>query len=320
MAGKTKLRKACEIALHDYMGLVPEESLLIVADWNQREIGLNLFEAGKEMTEEAFYIEMKPRGTNGQEPPEQVAELMKSVDVVVCPTTMSLTHTNARREASRLGVRVATMPGITEDTLVRCLSADYQTIVQTTKKVADVMKKATEMRVVTDQGTDITFSVKSRRILQSTGVMRNIGESGNLPSGEVYCAPKEGKTNGKIVFDGSFAGIGLLKTPIKVAIKAGYASKITGKTEAKKLTTILEENGKEAFAIGEFGIGTNHKAILTGEILEDEKILGTVHFAFGNNVTMGGTNNVGLHIDGIITEPTVYADDVMIMDKGKLLL
>jgi leucyl aminopeptidase (aminopeptidase T) len=164
------------------------------------------------------------------------------------------------------------------------------------------------------------MNIDGRKIIPSTGVLKNKGESGNLPSGEVYLAPVEGSTNGVIVFDGSVAGIGILKNPIKIFIKDGFAEKFSGKSEAKQLQKMLDKAGKFGRAVAEFGIGTNYKAKITGHILEDEKVLGTVHIAFGNNLSMGGTIDVPIHIDGLIKKPTVLIDDVVIMDSGVLLI
>jgi leucyl aminopeptidase (aminopeptidase T) len=176
---------------------------------------------------------MKSREVNGQEPPEQIAELMKKFDVVVCPTTKSLTHTNARREAVKVGVRVATMPGITLSTMVRCLSADAKKVVEITKTVKSAMENGKEIHIISKNGTDVKMNIDGRKIIPSTGVLKNKGESGNLPSGEVYLAPIEGSTNGVFVFDGSVAGIGILKNPIKILVKDGFAEKFSGKSEAK---------------------------------------------------------------------------------------
>jgi leucyl aminopeptidase (aminopeptidase T) len=313
------LQKAANTALTDYLGVSSDETVLIVCDEERREIGLALFDAAKKLCHEALYIEMKERKVNGYEPPEQIADLMRNVDVVICPTTRSLTHTEARRHASKLGVRVATMPGITEDTMIRCLSADHSKIIELTESVAEKLKKVSNIRVTTKLGTDVLMPIRNRRVLSSTGVLRKIGESGNLPSGEVYLAPWEDKTNGVVVFDGSFAGVGLLNDPIKIHIKDGFAVKIEGNDEAKHLIRLFEAAGKESKAVAEFGIGTNYKAKLCGEILEDEKVLGTIHIAFGNNISMGGKISVNSHLDGLVKKPTVYFDSEKVMENGKLL-
>jgi leucyl aminopeptidase (aminopeptidase T) len=320
MAANTRLIKAARTALKDYLGLYEDETLLIVADENTFEVGSALYQAGKELCKEAFILQMKPREDNGQEPPDQIAELMKTVDVVVCPTTKSLTHTDARRNASKLGVRVATMPGITKDIMTRCLSADADEIVTLTNHLTKMLEKTREVRVVTKSGTDITMPIKGMNIIPSTGVLKKIGASGNLPSGEVFCAPVEGKTNGVVVFDGSIAGIGKLEEPVKVTVKDGIAVSFEGGKEAKMLETMLNKHGERGKWVAEFGIGTNPKAKITGQILEDEKAIGTIHIAFGNNISMGGTNNVHVHIDGLVKKPDLYLDGEMIMVRGKVVL
>ena len=315
-----KLDKACNVALKDYMGLSNEESLLVISDEQRREVGLALFEQGKLLAKEAFYVEMKSGEVNGQEPPDAIAQMMLQMDVVVCPTTKSLTHTNARRAASAKGVRVGTMPGITSEIMARCFSADYTKIIQTSDLVSEKLTPASKVVVETKSGTYLVLPMKDRRVITSTGVLRNKGEGGNLPSGEVYLAPWEHQSNGVLVVDGSVSGIGLVKDPIYIEIVNGYAVRITGKEEADKLNKMLDAVGPDARAVAEFGFGTNYKAKICGQILEDEKVLGTIHIAFGNNISMGGNVNVPIHIDAIIKHPTVSFDDEVVMDKGRLLI
>ncbi len=315
----TELFDSSIIALKDYLGLKKEETLLIISDETKREIGQTLLEAGKQLCKEAFLVEMKSREINGEEPPKQIADLMKMVDVVVCPTAKSLTHTDARRSAAALGVRIATMPGITIDTMVRCLSAEAKKVVELSLKVKALLEPASEIRVVTEKGTDITMPMKGRKVIESTGVLVNKGDSGNLPSGEVYLAPWEDKSNGVVIIDGSLAGVGMLDEPVKVAVKDGFAEEITGGVQADKFRDMLDKVGRDARAVAEFGVGTNYKAELCGMILEDEKVYGTIHIAFGNNVSMGGDINVKSHIDGLVISPDVYVDGKLIMQKGKLI-
>ena len=314
-----QLREASIIALRDCMGLKEDETLLIVTDEVKREIGMALNEAGMALCKESVFVEIKSREINGQEPPKPVAEMMKMVDVVVCPTAKSLTHTDARREAVKLGVRVGTMPGITVDAMARCLSADYDKIIELTQFIAQKLVGVNNIRVVTEKGTDITMPVKDRKIIPSTGVLKNKGESGNLPSGEVYLAPWEDQTNGTVIIDGSMAGIGIIEEPIVIEVRNGYAEEVKGGKEAEKLVELFEKSGRDARAVAEFGIGTNYKAILTGMILEDEKVFGTIHIAFGNNLTMGGRISVNLHVDGLVKEPDVYFDDLLVMKRGKMV-
>lgn len=316
---KITLEDSAKIALEEYLGVSNIENLLILTDTTLQKIGRIFFDVGKEIAGEVFYLEIKPRKINGEEPPDQVAEFMKEVDVIVAPMSKSITHTDARRKASKLGVRIATMPGITEETMLRCLSADPKKIQKLTEKVAERMDAVSTIRVVTELGTDITLPMKGRKIIQSTGILRKLGDYGNLPSGEVYLAPWENKSQGVVVFDGSIAGVGKLSSPLLIRVVDGYAVEFEGAEEAEILFKMLDPLGKSAFAIGEFGIGTNYKAQITGKILEDEKVFGTIHIALGNNVTMGGKISVQSHIDGIVIRPDVFFDDVLVMEKGNLL-
>jgi leucyl aminopeptidase (aminopeptidase T) len=317
----TKLDKASIIAIRDCMGAKPKESVLIITDEKKKRIGYSLYQNALRLGHRSIYLEMKSGEMHGEEPPEQVAEMMKMFDVVLCPTDKSLTHTNARRAASAKGVRIATFPGITEDVMIRGLNADYKKIAELTIKLARKLDKAKKVRVTAPNGTEISFEIKGRKAIASKGLFHKKGEGGNLPTGEAFIAPLEGTSNGVFVVDGSMSGIGVVKNkPIKIEVKDGFATKISGGSQAKKLEKILDKYGKLARNIAEFGIGTNDKVKLSGNLLEDEKVKGTVHIALGDNKTMGGKVNVPIHLDGLIKKPTVWLDDKIIMKDGKLII
>ena len=314
-----ELFDAAEIALRDCMALKSEETLLVVTDDKTLEIGKALFEAGKNIAEESFLFVMTERKVNGQEPPPAVSDLMTKFDAVICPTAKSLTHTEARRNACKAGARVATMPGITTEVMVRTLKADYNKIAQRTEHVTKILDQSNEVHITTAIGTDIILPINGIKAISSTGLVTNKGSYGNLPSGESFLMPVEGQTNGVFVVDGSFAAVGkIIEKPITVTVKNGFAVNIEGGEEAARLKAMLEPMGHMAYNIAELGIGTNDQAIITGAILEDEKVMGTVHIALGNNISMGGTCDIGIHLDGVILEPTVKIDGRQIMEKGKL--
>ncbi|MEX0999594.1 MAG: aminopeptidase [Thermodesulfobacteriota bacterium] len=316
-----QLKKAAEIALKDCMAVKKGERVLIITDEPARKIGRALWEGAKEMGAEAIFTEIITPRSNGEEPPEPIAELMKLVDVILIPTSKSLSHTDSRREASKAGVRIATLPGITEDMMTRTLNADYKEIAKKSDILAEIITKASNIRITSEKGTDINLAVEGRDGHSDTGLNHNPGDFSNLPAGEAYVAPMEGKSGGVIVFDGSMAGVGILKDEvINVKVEEGYATEITGGAGAEKLYSIMEPFGKLAFNLAELGIGTHDKALITGEVLEDEKVIGTVHIAFGDNKSMGGIIRVASHLDGVIMEPTVIVDGETIMDKGKFLI
>jgi aminopeptidase len=316
----SELLSAALIAVRDCMGAKSGERVLVVTDEPMRTIGYALWKVSKELGTEVMLVEMLPRKTNGEEPPREIAELMKMVDVVLCPTSKSLTHTDSRRAATEKGARIATLPGVTEEIMIRCMNADYNKIAERTFRLCDELEKTSVVRVKAPGGTDVTLPIKGRKAHASSGLFREKGLWGNLPTGEAYLAPVEGVSQGVVVVDGSMAGVGMIKQPITIAVKDGYATDISGGTEAKRLIELLEPHGKDARTVAEFGIGTNDKAILTGLIIEDEKVMGTIHIAFGDNKSMGGSVRVASHLDGLVKQPSVWFDDRKVMESGKLLI
>ncbi|HSK10240.1 MAG TPA: aminopeptidase [Vicinamibacterales bacterium] len=315
-----ELLAASTVAVRDCMGAQPGEKVLVVTDEHLRLIGYALHKASKDLGLEVLLVDMPPRKSNGEEPPPEVAELMAKADVVLCPTSKSLTHTDSRRAASAAGARVATLPGVTEVIMVRCMNADYHEIAARTHRLCERLERTRVVRVTAPAGTDITMPIAGRHAHASSGLFRERGQWGNLPTGEAYLAPIEGQSNGVVVVDGSMAGIGMIATPLRIEVKDGFATDITGGPEARKLIELLEPHGRDARTVAEFGIGTNDKAILTGVILEDEKVMGTIHIAFGDNKSMGGSVRVASHLDGLIRWPTVWFDDQKIMEDGTLLV
>ncbi|MFA4133586.1 MULTISPECIES: aminopeptidase [unclassified Brevibacillus] len=310
------LIESSKAILMNCLALQANETFLVVADERKRDIGEAIWEAGKQLGAEAMLMVMKEREKSGQEPPAAVAAAMKSADVVVCVTQHSLTHTKARKEAAANGTRLATMPAITEDMfLAGAISADYTQVKALTERVTEMLTRASTVRIE-KAGKSLTFSIAERNGVPSTGMYVNPGESGNLPSGEAYIAPLEGAAEGQILVDGSIAGIGKIDSPLLLTVQNGRITEAEG-TSAERLLQMLGD--KDGRMLGEFGIGTNDKARITGVVLEDEKVYGTIHVAFGSNNTFGGTIVAGVHIDLVVKDPDVYLDDKCIMKNGKLL-
>lgn len=288
-------------------GVKAGEKVLIVVDTSTPgSIGHSLFETAKNLGCEVILMTMLPRTRHGEEVPLPVAQAMLGADVVVAPTTFSLTHTQARINACKNGVRVASMPGITEKMMSSGgMTADYEEVNDIAIRLNKEIEKVRKIRVITEKGTDIEFDLDGCSWRMDTGMCREPGCSSNLPAGELYIAPRD--ANGVFVVDGSMSGFGLLDSPLEITVSRRYVTGIKGKN-AKKLEAMLDKVGKKARNIAEFGIGINPEARLIGNVLEDEKVGGTVHIAMGDNSTFGGDVIAGIHLDGIIRDPTVFLD------------
>ena len=304
------------------LALRPCETLLVVADEQTFAIGRMFYDAARDLGAQASMVLMPVGKVNGEEPPAAVAAAMKAADVAVCPTVKSLTHTQARIEAAAAGTRVVTMPGITLSMLQSGAScADYAQVERRTEAMAELLTRASTARIEKD-GHVLELDLEGRRGVSSTGVYREPGQCGNFPSGEAYIAPLELGANGSMLIDGSMVGIGVLDEPMEAVVRDGLLVDVLGGDAAGPYRDRLgvlfakPENG----TIAELGIGTNDAAVLSGNILEDEKLHGSVHIAFGTNASFGGVTKADCHYDGIILAPTLYLDDVCIMRDGESLV
>lgn len=318
-SSKFDLHDACEKSLVEIMGLTEEESILIVFDVGTEDIAHAFLNAANEITDNTSVFEIEPSGRNGVEPSDECAEDMKKYDVALLITTYSISHTQARKNATDAGVRVASMPGITEDILVRCVNVDLEEMEKLSLQISQELDNGSEVHIKTKEGTDLTLSVDGR-ICPKPGVfLDEKGRWSNIPGSEAYVAPIEGTANGTLVIDASIPK-SIVKEKITVEIKNGFAVSIQGGEEASQLNSILESVGdKNAYNVAELGIGTNKSAKITGITLEDEKVYGTAHIAFGNNATFGGTVNVPVHLDCVFKNPTIAVDGKKIIVNGKVV-
>lgn len=312
------LTESAKIAVEVAMGLKSNEIALIICDEKSRKIGYVLLNAAN-IAKEAILIEMKEMESNGEEPPELVANTLLHCDVALIPTTKSMSHTKARKAACDKGVRIATLPGITEDMMERALDVDYKEMELLSNKFTDLLTHSKNIEINTEFGTNLRFSIDERQGHSDTGICHNPGDFSNLPAGESCIAPVEGTSSGTLIIDGSLAGYGLLKNPLKIKIENGFIKDLEG-DGADFLKEVYNKYGVSAWNVAELGIGTNPKATITGNVLEDEKVKGTIHIAFGDNISFGGTVSVDSHLDGVIMKPTLILDGKVIIKEGELLI
>ncbi len=313
-----KNTQAVRVVLDQCLKVGQKESLVIVVDEGTRNLGNLFHQEGRRMGAESVLVDMISRENNGMEPPLPVARALQEAGAAILLTSRSLSHTRARREACLRGARVASMPGLTEDMLARTLGEGVGPVVRLSALAAGALT-GDLVRVNTPAGTDLSFSIRGRTAHCDDGNLTARGAFGNLPAGEAYIAPLEGTARGTLVIDGSMAGIGLLDEPIRIQVEEGLARQVSGGPQARQLDAILERYGSPARNIAELGIGTNPFARLTGAILEDEKVLGTVHIALGDNASMGGTVEADSHLDGVLLHPTVTVDGRILVEDGRIL-
>ncbi|MGQ9460750.1 MAG: aminopeptidase [Candidatus Bathyarchaeaceae archaeon] len=263
---------------------------------------------------------------HGADPGKKVEEKMKRADVVIAITSYSLSHTNAREEACKAGARIASMPNFLPEMFYAGgpMAADYKKIAEETEKIAKLLTAADEAVVKSRDGTNIKFSIAGREGGLDTGIYTEKGAWGNLPSGEAYVAPVEGTAKGKLVIDKGWYPD--LKENMTLIFKEGKVTEVVGGGDVGNTFRDLlsPEREEEPYTsrrnLAELGVGTNPHAKRPDNVLEAEKIRGTVHLAIGDNSHIGGTVVADLHEDFIIHHPDLILDGKTIMKNGELLI
>jgi leucyl aminopeptidase (aminopeptidase T) len=256
---------------------------------------------------------------------EEIVKKFKkeAVNVVIALSYYSTTHTRFRDILTRIcGSRYASMPLFDRPMLGGVMKVNWGNMAERTKKIAQRVNKGENIEIKTPNGTYLTLSKKGRKAGADTGIITTPGSCSNLPAGEVFLAPLEGTANGRLVLE--WAPTRKLKNPITLYVKNGMVKKIQGSEKyVDYLKSKLSERSENT-NIAELGIGTNDKASRPDNILESEKILGTVHIALGDNSSFGGKVRTPFHQDYVFFRPTLTlihknGRREILLKNGKLL-
>ena len=313
------LDRAVKAVIGECVAVRDGEGVLVICNPVTQGIGERLRDAAQEAGGEAVLAVMAERGSHAEEPPRAIAAAMLASDVILAPTIQSLSHTAARRAATDAGARAATLPGVTEAMLARLMSADMAELRRRGHALADVLTGGSEARITCPHGSDLRLSLEGRTGIPDTGELGEPGAFGNLPCGEGFIAPLETVGGGRLVVDGTIATVGVPSEPVELEVEEGSLVSASGEDGAR-LMELLTAHGGEGTHVAELGVGTNEKAILSGEVLEDEKLLGTVHVAFGASAAIGGTIQVPVHLDCVVMEPDLVVDGTRVVENGSLLV
>ncbi|HEX4345594.1 MAG TPA: hypothetical protein VHZ31_08535 [Solirubrobacteraceae bacterium] len=297
------------------LGVQDAETVLVVADPGNAELGDAIVHAALAAGGDAMLMILPPNAARGTEPPAPVAAAFAAADVFIAPCLPSLSHTSARKRACEGGARGATMPGVDADLLARLMSADFDAMSARCHAVAQLLTGADDARMTCPRGTDVRFDLRGRTAIPDAGDLTARGAFGNLPCGEGFASPAGGE--GTIV--ASSIHQRLPDAPVVVTVRDGRLASAEGDGAAAFLAH-LDAYGPLGRNLAELGIGTNDRATLTGNTLEDEKILGTAHVAFGASAGIGGMVTVPVHEDVVVLEPSLWIGATQVLDAGRYLL
>ena len=256
---------------------------------------------------------------HGAEVDTETAERMRASHAIIAITNYSLTHTMAAEKACEAGGRIASMPGFLPQMFEGPMVADYGRIAEESRRMAQLLTEATTAVLTTPLGTDLTLSLEGRSGDVDIGLITP-GRIDNLPAGEAFIAPLEGKSRGKVVV--TPGGHASLQEQMTIHFHTGQVSDIEGGGKfGQDLSRLLElpessrQTARRNFA--ELGIGTNPQARSVESLLEAEKIKGTVHIAIGDNSHIGGDVSADLHQDLVLWDPDLYLDGLLVIRGGE---
>jgi leucyl aminopeptidase (aminopeptidase T) len=311
------LGPAVDTTLRRCLAVTAGEDVVVIVDAPDKQvIGEALRDGAAKLGADAALLVMAERADHGTEPAAPVAAAMAACDVFIVPTVKSLSHTGARRRACEAGARGATMPGVTEDMLARVMTLDFELMAARSQAVAQLLGRGSSAHIGCPDGTDLTLNLVGRDGTADDGDLAEPGAFGNLPAGEGFISPVNAA--GTLV-PASLAGLGLAPQRSTLTIEAGRLTTATGDA-GQALLALLEPYGELGRNVAELGIGTNESATLTGNVLEDEKILGSVHVAFGASAGIGGSVSVPIHIDVVVANASLTVDGRLVLDAGRYAL
>lgn len=319
------MKKIAKIIIEKCVQPSKTDGILIITDTIKKYLAKPIFEYCIAKGLDTNLMTMIPTKADGQEPSLIVSKAILAADIVIAITKWSITHTRSMVKAKEKEAKIISMPAVGEKMLKRCIPVNYAKMSELTKKIAKILTKAKKVKITSPAGTDLFLNISNFKGNVWDGIAKK-RKTVNLPDGEANIGIQN--ADGVLVVDGSMPPdqkskwgiIGKIKNPIKLTVKNGKVVKIEGKKEAEILKKMLSDFDDSVYKLAELGTGTNPKAKLTGNVTEDEKILGTVHIALGDNTSFGGKNVSPLHLDGVICNSTLKLDGEIVLENGVLKL
>jgi leucyl aminopeptidase (aminopeptidase T) len=303
------MREIAGNALAHVLDVREGEHLLVVTDEHRLEIGNAFYEAGEQLGMEGRLFVLEDGERPLTELPHDLKRALAGADVMVSvfigypeetPFRVVLLHT-----AKASNVRTGHGPGISDDMMLEgAMQVDFRELAVIGDQKVAQLEGAERAHLTSPAGSDIWFSTSGRKF--ESDVRIGPASFGNLPNGEVRVAPVETGAQGTLVCESTIGDLGKVASPVSIEVVEGKITAIGGDDKALvERIEILTSVDEEASTIGELSFGINPTARVMGNILEDEKAVGTVHVAFGNNIEMGGKNGSRTHRDFLVLKPTL---------------
>jgi len=319
-----QLQRGARIVVEKWMKVQPGESVLILTD-KAHGPEMSVVEDIAEQAGASVTMYLIPDGTNQMDSGylSGLSDLLCR-DVIIGAAHYSLATSDLVKKAVKNGSRFLSLPLATNDG--RSL-LEYGFLTMDTAKSRFVAKnllfyinRSDYLRAETDAGTCLNFRKIGRKGNYFNGMAKD-GRGFASSSFEVYVPVEETQTSGKAIVDGSLGYLGKVRDPFAIRVEEGRLAEFGDSPEGGRLSEYMKAFGDERiYHVSEFGIGLNFFAKCEGNCyIEDESAYGTFHIGFGRNVALGGEFEANGHFDIIFRNPSIYADNRMIMDHGGII-
>lgn len=324
MLDQARLTQVAEKLVGQVLALKQGETVTIIRDSEAVSAPLAeaVSQAAMRVGAEPVSLIIVPRSVGGQELPEPVAGTFLRSSAVINLARWAVEHTRAATAALQAGTRFSNLRNFEDGVLESPgVTTDYEVVRRNALAVDALLEKAREVRITTAEGTELTMQLCGRKGKAQTGFATEPGTFSGLPDGESTVAPLEGTTQGRIVNPYIMEKIGLVDEPFEMEIREGWVAGLKGGKQAKALQELYDRSDPNARRIAsQFAMGMNPDCRIFPNTREVSKRLGTIHVAMGDNISLGGTVQSGVHIDIVILNPTVSLDGKVVLQDGQLYL
>ena len=317
--------KAAKNALECVLEAKRDESIVIFCDHEKMSIGKAFANGALKLGLQTRLVQLKTdENVLRKEVPPQIMEILTKQTPGIYINLLRGTREETqfrikliKLETEDLKARLGHCPGVTLDMLTEgalALTAEEHKQMQAfADKLIHKLSKAVRVEVMNAAGTNVSLSVEGRPFFTDTKIDWKTMKWMNLPTGEVIVAPVESSLEGRLVCDMAIGGIGPIENPVEIVVKNGKVQDVSSAdTEVLRIVKGSLNTDEWSNVVGEFAFGINSKARSVEEFLEAEKMLNTIHIAFGNNSDMPGGKNLSKnHMDFLVSKPTVN-----VFDKG----
>jgi leucyl aminopeptidase (aminopeptidase T) len=317
---ETELSRAATKIVEELGRVQSGETVVVVTDADTVDVARSIATAARSVTDDVSILVKPAAKEHSNEPSGTVTAAMRAVDVALVATRHSITHTSAMGAILDSGTRVVTLRSITTRMMREGgITADFDRVREDSLAILDAFESASTTEVTSPAGTDVTVGLTEHAPIALAGPGGPNDRILGFPPGEVAIAPDERAADGTVVFDHSVDNVGMVDEPIELAFVDGFVESVDGGVEAEELRRVLDRSDENARHVAEFAVGTNPDALLSENLKEAKKRLGTVHVAVGDNAsTLGGSMPSDLHLDGVVLRPTVRLDGRTVLEEGVL--